>query len=102
MTKPILEVAELQVPLDVAADFEDAVRQAEPIFRAAPGCLSFLLRRSIEHPSHYQLVVGWTSIHAHMVDFRSSKGFEEWRRLVGHFFTDAPRVQHFKEVIANG
>jgi hypothetical protein len=35
----------------------------------------------------------------HMIDFRASADFQEWRKLVGHCFATPPVVDHVREVI---
>ena len=38
------------------------------------------------------------SLDDHTVGFRSSPAFEEWRRLLHHFYEPFPVVEHFDEV----
>lgn len=95
----IKEIARIDIDPAKAAAFEAAVAQAQPHFRAAPGCRSFALERAVDRPGHYLLVVGWDSIDAHMVDFRASDGFQAWRALVGPFFTATPDVFHIETAI---
>ena len=95
----ISEIAEIEVIAGHEAAFEAAVAEAASHFKAARGCRSFALNRSIEHPRHYRLVVGWNSVDDHMVHFRESAGFQSWRALVGPHFASLPRVDHFTLVI---
>lgn len=95
----IHEIATLTIDPARAAEFEAAVTQARPHFEAAGGFVSFALRRSIESPERYHLVVGWESVEAHMVDFRESEGFQAWRALASPFFTAPPSVEHVAQVI---
>ncbi len=95
----IKEIARIDIDPAQSAAFEAAVAQAEPYFRAADGCRSFALERAIDRPGHYLLVVGWTSVAAHMVDFRGSDGFQAWRALAGPFFKTAPDVFHIETAI---
>ena len=95
----IREIATLTIDPAQAAPFEAAVSEAGPLFLSSPGCLEFALERVIENPGSYRLVVGWTSVEAHMEDFRSSVAFERWRALVGPFFTAPPEVVHSQQVI---
>lgn len=91
----IHEIATLTIDPDRAEEFEAAVAAARPYFEAAKGCLSFGMQRSIESPERYQLVVGWESVEAHMVDFRETEGFQAWRSLASPFFVAPPKVEHF-------
>ena len=95
----IHEVATLMIDPARAPEFEAAVAQARPVFEAAPGFVSFALERSIETPGRYLLVVGWTSVEAHMVEFRGSPGFSRWRELAGPVFVAPPSVEHVERAV---
>lgn len=103
MTSPeasgIIEIAEIDVAEGAEEAFEAGVAEAIPLFRASAGCLSLELVRSVEFPQRYRLMVGWTSVEAHVVDFRESDAFQEWRRLVSPHFASAPRVEHVRTAI---
>ncbi|WP_296001783.1 antibiotic biosynthesis monooxygenase [Rugamonas sp.] len=96
----IYEIAELTIKPDTHAAFEAAVTQAVPLFQRAAGCVSMRMERGIEAPDTYLLVVGWQTVEHHMVDFRDSADFQEWRRLVGDYFAQAPKVHHYAGVVA--
>lgn len=96
----IHEMAELTIDPTNAAAFEAAVAQAVPLFQSSSACLSFTLERTIERPGHYWLVVGWESVEAHMVDFRNTTAFADWRELVGAFFVETPAVIHVERAVA--
>ena len=89
-----MEVAEIVVKSGTEAQFEAAVKQAVPLFQRAKGCSGMRLDRSVEQPSRYTLLVQWATVDNHMVDFRESADFQEWRKLVGQFFDGAPQVGH--------
>ncbi|MFJ2621263.1 antibiotic biosynthesis monooxygenase family protein [Glutamicibacter sp. NPDC087344] len=94
----IQETAIITVKPGTEADFEAAVAQARPYFQATPGALSFKLSRRIENPQQYVLSVGWTSVNAHMVDFRESENYQHWRELVSSYFDGPVEVHHQQEV----
>ena len=96
----VLEIAEIEVTPGKEAAFEEGVRKARPLFQAARGYLSLQLHRSIEQPSRYRLLVGWETVENHMVDFRESPAFQEWRALVGPYFASPPRVEHTNVVVS--
>ena len=95
----IHEIAEIEVKASQDAAFEAAVVEAAPYFKAARGCRSFELNRSIENPQRYRLVVGWDTVEDHMLHFRESEGFQSWRSLVGPHFASPPQVEHVVTVI---
>ncbi|UFM66593.1 antibiotic biosynthesis monooxygenase [Paracoccus sp. MA] len=92
----VLEVAEISVTEPAA--FEQAVAAARPHFLAAEGCLGLALRRVVEAPDTYRLLVKWRSVEDHMVTFRASEGFQKWRELASPFFAKPPVVTHSTEV----
>jgi quinol monooxygenase YgiN len=90
----VFEIAEIEIKPGEESAFEAGVTKAGPLFQRAKGCLSMHLQRTVERPSVYRLVVGWETIEDHMVHFRESEDFQEWRRLVGPHFANPPRVEH--------
>jgi len=96
----VFEMAQIDVKPGMESAFEKAVAQAAPLFQRARGCQGLKLLKTIEEPSHYILMVTWATIDDHMVHFRESKDFEEWRRLVGGFFAGAPQVKHVEVAVA--
>jgi quinol monooxygenase YgiN len=95
----VYEIAEIDVKAGAEAAFEAAVAEAAACFKSAKGCISLELHRTVERPAVYRLVVGWESVEAHMVDFRQSPGFQEWRRLAGPHFAKPPTVEHVQVVL---
>ena len=95
----IFEIAALRIKPGTQSAFEAAVVEAVPLFRRAKGCLSMRLEHSIEQAEGYRLVVGWETLDDHIVDFRGSADFQEWRRLVGGYFVAPPEVEHMNTVV---
>jgi heme-degrading monooxygenase HmoA len=94
----ILEVAPLCVRTGAEAEFEAAFRTAQAIISTMPGYLSHELRRCVERPSEYILLVRWETVAAHEVGFRGSPQYAEWRRLLHHFYDPFPTVSHYEAV----
>jgi heme-degrading monooxygenase HmoA len=80
------------------ASFEEAMTKARPLIEASPGLLGFDIRRCIETPSRYLLLASWRSIEDHLVGFRQSERYEEWRELLHHFYDPFPTVEHYEEL----
>jgi len=96
----VFEVADIEVKPGEEAAFEAAVAKAVPLFQRAKGCSGMELQRSVEKPSKYRLVVKWATVEDHMVHFRESTDFQEWRRLAGPHFATAPVVEHTHTVLS--
>ncbi len=97
----VLEVALLNVRAGMGDAFEDAFRQASPIIASMPGYLSHELQRCIEVPARYVLLVRWETLEDHTVGFRQSSAYQEWKRLLHHFYDPFPTVEHFELVLSH-
>lgn len=95
----ILEVAMLQVKDGMEHDFEVAFKQAAPIISSMHGYISHELQACIEVHNKYLLLVEWERLEDHTVGFRSSPEYQEWRKLLHHFYDPFPMVEHFTRVI---
>jgi heme-degrading monooxygenase HmoA len=91
----ILEQAVLDVKPGMEKDFEAAFAKAERIIAASPGYLSHELQRGIERPSRYLLLVRWRTLEDHTVGFRQSAPYQEWKKLLHHFYDPFPTVEHY-------
>ncbi|PTQ12995.1 antibiotic biosynthesis monooxygenase [Sphingomonas oleivorans] len=96
----VKEILEIDVKPGTETAFEQAVRDAQHCFLGAPGCHGLILHRSLEQPSRYRILIDWESVEHHMVEFRNSEAFLEWRRLAGSYFAATPRVEHLVEVFS--
>jgi len=94
----ILELAVLDVKPGQAREFERAFGQAQRIIGAPPGYLSHELRRCLEKQNRYLLLVHWRTLEDHTEGFRRSDAYQEWRRLLHHFYDPFPTVEHYEAV----
>ena len=95
----ILEAAPLQVRSGQHEAFETAFREAQAIIASMPGYRSHELQRCLEREGHYLLLVRWDSLEAHEVGFRKSAQYQEWKRLLHHFYDPFPTVLHYERVL---
>jgi len=94
----ILEVAILEVKPKQEQAFEAAFAEAQLIISGMKGYVSHELQKSIENPSRYILLVNWETLEDHTVGFRKSAEYQEWRKLLHHFYDPFPTVEHYKAV----
>lgn len=95
------EVALIDVKTGQEREFEQAYGKARFVISQAEGYVSHTLQRCLETPNRYLLLVQWTHVEAHTVDFRQSGLFAEWRALIGPFFEKPPFVEHYTNVYPN-
>jgi heme-degrading monooxygenase HmoA len=93
----ILEVDILNVRNGACDAFEAAFREASPIIASMPGYVSHEIRRCIEIPRRYILLVHWRQLDDHTVGFRNSAEYQRWRTLLHHFYDPFPSVEHYDE-----
>ena len=91
----ILEQAVLDVKPGLEREFEAAFAKAERILSTSPGYLSHELKRCIEKSSRYLLLVRWRTLQDHTVGFRQSAPYQEWKKLLHHFYDPFPTVEHY-------
>lgn len=94
----ILEVAVLDVRSGQEAEFEAAFTLASPIIASMKGYVSHQLQRCLEKRNRYVLLVNWQTLEDHTVGFRGSAAYQEWKRLLHHFYDPFPTVEHYEHV----
>jgi heme-degrading monooxygenase HmoA len=92
----ILEAAMLHIRNGQSQKFEAAFAQAQSIIATMPGYLGHELQRCIEVEGKYLLLVRWRSVDDHEIGFRQSPEYQEWKRLLHHFYEPFPIVEHFR------
>ncbi|QMU31287.1 antibiotic biosynthesis monooxygenase family protein [Adhaeribacter radiodurans] len=94
----ILEVALLDVIPGQTTAFEEAFIRAQKIISQMPGYISHELQRCLEKENRYVLLVKWQTLEDHTVGFRQSAEYQEWKKLLHHFYDPFPTVEHFQKV----
>ena len=94
----ILEVAILDVKPGQEEAFEGDFSTAVAYISVIDGYDSHELQRCIERPNRYLLLVRWRTLEAHTEGFRKSPQYQEWKRLLHHYYDPFPTVGHFVRV----
>lgn len=95
----IVEHAILDVVQGEGPRFEETFRTAQSIIASMPGFRSLRLQRCVESPSRYLLLVEWERLEDHIEGFRRCAQYQEWRRLLHHFYDPFPSVEHYEILI---
>jgi heme-degrading monooxygenase HmoA len=91
----ILEVADIRIQPGKNAEFEAAVKRGvEEVIARAKGFRGWSVRRGVESPERYLLLIEWDTLEDHTVAFRGGPLFPQWRAIVGPFFAAPPAVEH--------
>ena len=95
----ILEVAILDVIAGQEAAFEGDFAAAQKIISSMSGYVNHQLQRCIEKPSRFILLVNWEQLEDHTVGFRGSDEYQQWKKLLHHYYDPFPEVEHYTGVL---
>jgi heme-degrading monooxygenase HmoA len=98
----IIEIAQLSIRHGSEPQFEAVFPVAIEVLGGTKGYLGHDLRRSIESPNRYALLVQWQTLEDHTVGFRGSAAFTRWREHIGPFLDSPPVVEHFQSLANAG
>lgn len=93
----VYEVADIRIVPGQREAFEEAIqRGVTTVIAKAKGFIDYKIKRCVETPERYLLIIQWASLENHNKDFRESPAFGEWRAIVGPFFAGPPVMEHFE------
>jgi heme-degrading monooxygenase HmoA len=93
-----LEVARLDVRPGCAEAFERDFAEARALPGQIEGFQRLELRRCVEAPNRYLLLVWWDSLEAHTEGFRGSPQYDRWRALLHPHYDPFPEVEHYETI----
>lgn len=79
------------------AAFEAALAQARGLVESSAGCHGLTIRRGVERPTVYLISITWDSVDDHLVGFRGSDRFGQWRALLSPFYAEPPVMEHWAD-----
>jgi heme-degrading monooxygenase HmoA len=92
----ILELVDIRIHPGQNAAFDETIaRGVQTVIAHANGFRGFKVNKGIESPERYILQIFWDSVDDHMVGFRQSEAFGQWRAIIGPFFASPPVMEHF-------
>ncbi len=94
----IVEHAILSVMPGREDEFEASFAKAKTIIASMDGFRELTLLRCIERRNTYLLLVEWNRLEDHTEGFRGSAHYQEWRRILHHFYDPLPIVEHYVQV----
>ena len=94
----VLEVAILDVVPGKESSFQRSFAEAQKIISSMPGYIDHELKRCIENPSRYILLVNWEKLEDHTEGFRGSSQYQKWKALLHHYYHPFPGVEHYDDI----
>ena len=95
----ILEVAILEVKPGREAEFEADFKRAKIFIQSTEGYLGHTLRKCIEQGNKYLLLVEWRNLKDHTNGFRTSDQYQEWKKILHHYYDPFPAVEHYETIM---
>ena len=97
----ILEVAILEVKLGQEKQFEADFELAGKYISSIKGYIKHSLLKCLEQENKYILLVDWEKLEDHTEGFRQSAQYQEWKKLLHHYYDPFPIVEHYQKVNFN-
>lgn len=94
----ITETALLNIRPGESIGFEAAFGKAQEIISSMQGYIEHELQKCIEAEDKYLLIVRWRKLEDHTEGFRKNAAYEEWRKLLHHFYDPFPVVEYYKRI----
>src|SRR5262245_38977556 len=92
----VTEIAQFTAQSGKANDLLAGLRRGMEVIRGAEGCQGIALRRCIEDPDAFIYEIQWESLDHHVLLFRNSPLFAEYRAHIAGLFADPVVVRHYE------
>lgn len=92
----ITEIAILKIKSEQNSDFERSFKEAEKLLAGRQGYISHELLKCLEEENQYLLIIRWETLEDHTIHFRGSAEYQEWKKLLHHFYDPFPSVEHYE------
>ncbi len=94
----VLEIAQITAQPGKAEELQAGLAAALSVIRGAEGCHSATVRRQVEDPAIFILMVDWETLEHHTVMFRGGPRFAEYRSHIAGLFVDPIVARHYEQV----
>lgn len=91
----ITEIAILNIKDGLSEEFEKTFSIARNIISSMQGFITCELLKCIEEADKFLLIVRWRNLEDHTIGFRESAGYQEWKKLLHHYYDPFPTVEHY-------
>lgn len=94
----ITEVAILNIKQNQSEAFLQSFANAVNIIAASEGYISHKLLKCIEQKDKFLFAVKWQSLKDHTEGFRKSEAYQQWKKLLHHYYEPFPEVEHYTQL----
>jgi len=92
----VLEVAILQIKEGKSTAFEESFRKASQLISCQEGYISHEIKKCMEVADKYILLVQWETVEDHENGFRKSPEYQDWKKMLHHYYEPFPTVAHYQ------
>lgn len=97
----VLEIVTAQIKSGQERAFEQAFVEASRFIVGSEGYIKHELRRCVEVQGKYLIMIHWNHVDDHMVTFRGSQRFVDFRAIVSPFYESPSQMNHYELVMQN-
>lgn len=94
----IMEIEIIRIKQGCINDFERDFRKASLLLTSMQGYIHHELFKCVQEDLKYILLVKWHSITDHMVRFRQSQQYEQWKALLEPYYVPLPEAEHYVQI----
>ncbi|MBS1598536.1 MAG: antibiotic biosynthesis monooxygenase [Bacteroidetes bacterium] len=94
----ITEIALLKIRGNESKAFEKSFEIAQKIIAGMNGYINHELQKCLEEEDKYMLIVRWEKLEDHTEGFRKSEEYQQWKKLLHHYYDPFPTVEHYKKI----
>ena len=97
----ILEAVILTIKVGSETQFEFDFELATQYISVINGYIGHSLQKCLEIKNQYLLLIHWEQLEDHTIGFRTAPEYQEWKKLLHHYYDPFPVVQHYEMLIEN-
>lgn len=86
----------MNIKKDLSEEFEKRFSIAKDIIKSMKGFIEHELLKCVEDTDKYLLIVRWEDLEDHTIGFRGSPEYQEWKKLLLHYYEPFSLVEHYK------
>lgn len=94
----VLEIAQITAQEGKVDALQAGLLAALPVIRGSEGCQAATVRRQVEDPTVFVLMIEWETLEHHTVTFRGGPRFAEYRSHIAGLFVDPIVARHYEQV----
>lgn len=97
----VLEIATFDIKKSQTEEFKASCEKAKLVVSQSKGFKGLEFNQCMETPNKFVLMISWETLEDHIVGFRESELFKEWRAILSPYFNSPPIAEHYENYISH-